>query len=346
MSVLATKTTKPILETISVSEGERLELQKKLYNYIITKWNERDKDFTALNRAEISQAIGCEINKVSKLVSALIDKGLVKMDRLKKHHADIYKVLGIRAGTNYDLSQDQQDILIFLHHRKSAYNVGELANRIAMEYFSLVKELKGLKEKALIDMWYSKESDGYAYNVKNNEKGQYEVRLIEFFYSTTDRINIRKAKKTRFNKMRYNQALLGRIEKAKQKEKDLAKYGACVDIGWRRRLGDISTNAIKNYNTLCNACADEVLLGAFKKSFIEAITEAKNEIDNGKLYHTQKFKFPFYGCADRLVAISLAKSYTYDFTTNEIKEVLIIDKINCNLISKANKLKQGVSNEK
>ncbi|GAA9693206.1 hypothetical protein VN1183_04340 [Helicobacter pylori] len=71
----------------------------------------------------------------------------------------------------------------------------------------------------------------------------------------------------------------------------------------------------------------------------------KAEIDNGKLYHTQKFKFPFYSCVDRLVAISLAKSYTYDFTTNEIKEVLIIDKINCNLISKVNKFKQGVSNE-
>ncbi|WQS70189.1 hypothetical protein KVC68_07550 [Helicobacter pylori] len=48
---------------------------------------------------------------------------------------------------------------------------------------------------------------------------------------------------------------------------------------------------------------------------------------------------------DRLVAISLAKSYTYDLTTNEIKEVVIIDEINCNLISKANKFKQGVSNE-
>ncbi|GHS04171.1 hypothetical protein JP0113_06610 [Helicobacter pylori] len=139
--------------------------------------------------------------------------------------------------------------------------------------------------------------------------------------------------------MRYNQALLNRIEKAKEKEKDLAKYGACAAIGERRRLGDISANAIKNYNILCNECTDEILLEAFKKSFTEAITEAKNEIDNGKLYHTQKFKFPFYGCVDRVVAISLAKSYTYDFTTNEIKEVLIIDKINCNLISKANKFK-------
>ncbi|GAA7903318.1 hypothetical protein JP0493_03240 [Helicobacter pylori] len=113
--------------------------------------------------------------------------------------------------------------------------------------------------------------------------------------------------------MRSNQSLLARIEKVKQKEKDLSKYGASVDIGGRRRLGDISANAIKNYHILCNACADEVLLEAFKKSFIEAITEAKNEIDNGKLYHTQKFKFPFYGCVDRLVAISLAKSY-FSFT--------------------------------
>ncbi|MCK0504204.1 hypothetical protein MPF89_02020 [Helicobacter pylori] len=145
--------------------------------------------------------------------------------------------------------------------------------------------------------------------------------------------------------MRSNQALLVRIEKAKSKEKDIVKYGACVEIGLRRRLGDISTNAIKNYNTLCNKCADEVLLQAFKKSFIKAITEAKNEIDNGKLYYTHKFKFPFYGCVDRLVAISLARSYTYDFTTNEIKEVLIIDKINCNLISKGNRFTQGVSNE-
>lgn len=345
MGALATKATKPILETISVSKGERLELQKKLYNYIVSKWNESDKESIPLNRAEISQAIGCGINRVSNIVSALIDKGLVEMDRLKKRSIDIYNVLGIRAGTNYDLTQDQQDILIYLHHRKGAYNVDELANKVAMEYFSLVKELKGLKEKALIEMWHSKGSDGYAYNVKDNEKGEYEARLIEFFYSETDRLKRRKEKKDRFNKMRYNKALLNRIEKAKQKEKDLAKYGACVEIGNRRRLGDISANAIKNYNTLCNECADEFLLEAFKKSFIETITEAKNEIDNGKLYHTQKFKFPFYGCVDRLVAISLAKSYTYDFTTNEIKEVLVIDKINCNLISKASKFKQGVSNE-
>ncbi len=216
-----------------------------------------------------------------------------------------------------------------------------------MEYFSLVKELKALKEKALIEMWHSKESDGYAYNVKRNGKGEDEARLIKFFYGNQDRLNIRKEEKTRFNKTRYNQALLTRIEKAKQKqkEKDLVKYGACVAIGDRRRLGRIRANAIKNYNILCNQCADEVLLEWFKKSFIEAITEAKNEIDNGKLYHTQKIKFPFYGCVNRLVAISLAKSYTYDFTANEIKEVVIIDKINCNLISKANKFKPVVSNE-
>ena len=345
MGALATKTTKPILETISVSKGERLELQKKLYNYIITKWNESDKDFIPLNRAEISQAIGCGINRVSNIVSAIIDKRIVEMDRLKKRSIDIYKCLGIRTGTDYDLTQYQQEILTYLHHRKGAYGVEELAKKVAIEYFTLVNELKDLKEKALIDMWYSKESNGYFYNVKNNEKGEYEARLIEFFYSKVDRIDIRKEKKDRSNKMRYNQSLLARIEKAKQKEKDLAKDGACVDLGERRRLGDISANAIKNYNTLCNECADEILLEAFKRSFIEAITEAKNEIDNGKLYHTQKFKFPFYGCVDRLVAISLAKSYTYDFTANEIKEVLIIDKINCKLIGKANKFKQGVSNE-
>ena len=345
MGVLATKTTNPILETISVSKGERLELQKKLYNYIITKWNESDKEFIPLNRSEISQAIGCRINRVSDIVSAIIDKGLVEMDRLKKRSIDIYKCFGIRTGMSYDLTQDQQDILIFLHYRKGVYKVEELANRIAMEYFSLVKELKGLKEKALIDMWHSKEIDRYIYNVKNNEKGEYEAMLIEFFYSNIDRIKRRKAKKARFNKMRYNQALLARIEKAKQKEKDPAKYGACVDMGGRRRLGDMSNNAIKNYHILCKECSDKVLLEAFEKSFIKAITEAKNEIDNGKLYHTQKFKFPFYGVIDRSVAISLAKSYTYDFTTNKIQEVLIIDKINCNLISKANKFKQGVVNK-
>ncbi len=209
----------------------------------------------------------------------------------------------------------------------------------------MVKELKDLKEKGLIDMWHSKDGEGYAYNVKNNSKGEYEAILIEFFYSPQDRIKIRKEKKSRFNKMRYNQAILKRIEKAKQKEKDVANYGTCVAIGDRRRLGDASANAIKNYNILCNECADNVLLEAFKKTFIQAITDAKSEIDNGKLYHKQKFTFPFYGIVDRLVAISLAKSYTYDFNSNEIKEVVIIDKINCNLINKANKFKQGVINE-
>ncbi|MCQ2920513.1 hypothetical protein JT256_05295 [Helicobacter pylori] len=48
---------------------------------------------------------------------------------------------------------------------------------------------------------------------------------------------------------------------------------------------------------------------------------------------------------ERLVAISLAKSYTYDFTSNEIKEVVIIDKINCNLITKRNKDRKGFDNE-
>ncbi len=36
------------------------------------------------------------------------------------------------------------------------------------------------------------------------------------------------------------------------------------------------------------------LLESFKKTFNEEIKEAKGEIDRGKLYHTQKFKFPFY----------------------------------------------------
>ncbi|WP_423749885.1 hypothetical protein, partial [Helicobacter pylori] len=70
--------------------------------------------------------------------------------------------------------------------------------------------------------------------------------------------------------MRYNQSILKRIEKAKEKEKDLANYGTCVAIGDRRRLGDISANAIKNYKILCNACADKILIEAFKKTFIQA----------------------------------------------------------------------------
>ncbi|MCQ2773231.1 hypothetical protein JT235_00495 [Helicobacter pylori] len=48
---------------------------------------------------------------------------------------------------------------------------------------------------------------------------------------------------------------------------------------------------------------------------------------------------------ERLVAISLAKGYTYDFASNEIKEVVIIDKINCNLINKRNKDRKGFDNE-
>ena len=345
MGALATKTTNPTIETIPVNKGERLELQKKLYNYIIAKWNNTNENNIPLNRAEISQAIGCEVHRVSNIVNSLIDKGVIEIDRLKKRSVDIYNVFSIRTATNYDLTQEQKDILIYLHHRKGAYNCDELAYRVAMEYFQMIRELKDLKEKGLIDMWHSKDSEGYSYNVKNNKKGEYEAILIEFFYSQQDRIKIRKEKISRFNKMLYNQSMLKRIEKAKQKEKDLANYGACVAIGERRRLGDISTNAIKNYNTLCNECADNVLLEVFKKNFIEAITDAKKELDNGKLYHTKKFKFPFKGGVDRLVAISLAKSYTYDFATNEIKEVVIIDKINCNLISKANKFKQGVSNE-
>ncbi|WQU12646.1 hypothetical protein KVB95_05150 [Helicobacter pylori] len=83
--------------------------------------------------------------------------------------------------------------------------------------------------------------------------------MIEFFYTDKDRIKRRKEKIHRINKMRYNQSILKRIEKAKEKEKDLANYGACVSIGGRRRLGDASANAIKNYEVLCNECADNVL---------------------------------------------------------------------------------------
>ncbi|MGL2603793.1 hypothetical protein ACQJ5U_07615 [Helicobacter pylori] len=343
MEALLTKKTKPTLEPIEVNKGERLELQKKLYNYIITKWNNSDKDEIPLNRTEISQAIGCEIYRVSNIVNALIDKNLIEMDRLKKRNVNIYNVFSIRTAPNYDLTLEQQDILIYLKNRKDAYNCEELANRVALDYFQLVKDLKDLKEKGLIDMWYSKDSDGYSYNVKHNLKGEYECLLIEFFYTDKDRIKRRKEKLNRINKMLYKQSILKRINKAKEREKDLADYGVCVAIGERRRIGDASANAIKNYTILCNECADNVLQETFKKTFIEAINEAKSEIDKGKLYHTQKFKFPFYGCVDRLVAVSLAKSYTYEFNSNEIKEVVIIDRINCTLISKANKFKQGVT---
>lgn len=345
MEALVTKTTKSKLEPIPVNKGERLELQKKLYNYIVKKWNRIDKDDIPLNRAEISQAIGCEVHRVSNIVNSLIDKKLIEMDRLKKRLIDIYSVFKIRTAPNYKLTPEQQDVLFYLKNRKNAYEVNELAGKVAMEYYPLVKELKDLKEKGLIDMWHSKNSDGYAYNVKNNSKGEYECLLIEFFYTDEDRIKRSKEKINRINKMRYNQAILKRINKAKEKEKDLANYGSCVAIGERRRLGDASANAIKNYEVLCNECADKVLLEAFKKTFIEAINEAKREIDKGKLYHTQKFKFPFYGSVDRLVAISLAKSYTYDFASNEIKEVVIIDKINCNLINKRIKFRKGFNNE-
>lgn len=345
MGALATKTTKPTLEPIEVTKGERLELQKKLYNYIIKKWNKSDKDNIPLNRAEISKSIGCKVHRVSNIINSLIDKNLIEMGRLKKRNVDIYSVFKIRTAPNYELTLEQQDILIYLKNRKDAYDVNELSSKVAIEYYLLVKELKELKEKGLIEMWHSKNSEGYAYNIRNNSKGEYECLLIEFFFSEQDRIKKRKEKINRIKKMRYNQSILKRIEKAKEREKDVANYGACVAIGDRRRLGDASGNAIKNYEVLCNECADEILLELFKKTFIEAINEAKSEIDNGKLYHTQKFKFPFYWEVDRLVAISLAKSYTYDFTSNEIKEVVIIDKINCNLINKRIKFRKGFNNE-
>ncbi|WRA93409.1 hypothetical protein E5L44_05325 [Helicobacter pylori] len=50
-------------------------------------------------------------------------------------------------------------------------------------------------------MWHSKDRDGYAYNIKNNSKGEFEATLIEFFFSETDRIKRRKEKKHRFNKV-------------------------------------------------------------------------------------------------------------------------------------------------
>ena len=344
MESLVTKKTKPTLEPIQVIKCERLELQKKLYNYIIKKWNKTDRDDITLNRAEISQAIGCEVHRVSNIVSSLIDKNLIEVNRLKKRNIDIYSVFKIRTATNYELTPEQQDILIYLKNRKYAYSVDELSRRVAIEYYLLVKELKDLKEKGLINIWHSKNSDGYFYNVKHNSKGEYECVLIDFFLSNNDRIKRRKEKLNRISKMQYNQSILKRINKAKEKEKDIANYGTCVAIGERRRLGDASANVIKNYEVLCNECADNVLLEAFKKTFIKEINEAKSEMDKGKLYHTQKFKFPFYGSVDRLVAISLAKSYSYDFASNEIKEGLIIDKINCNLINKRIKFRKGFNN--
>lgn len=345
MGALVTKTTHPELEPIVVTRGERLELQKKLYNYIIKKWNKSAKDNTPLNRLEISQEIGCEVHRVSNIVNSLLDKKLIEIERLKKRNVDIYRVFKIRTAPNYELTPEQKDILIYLKNRKDAYDAGELARKVAIEYFLIVKELKDLKEKGLIDMWHSKNSDGYAYNIRNNSKGEYECLLIEFFFSDEDRVKRRKEKEKRIDKMRYTQSMLKRINKAKEREQDLANYGACAAIGDRRRLGDASANAIKNYEVLCNECADNILLEAFKKTFIEEISEAKSEIDKGKLYHTQKFKFPFYGGVDRLVAISLAKSYTYEFANNEIKEVVIIDKINCNLINKRIKFRRGFNIE-
>ncbi|WP_231231391.1 hypothetical protein [Helicobacter pylori] len=56
------------------------------------------------------------------------------MDRLKKRSIDTYKAVRIKTGPNYDLNQDQQEILIYLHHRKAAYDVGELANKVAMDF--------------------------------------------------------------------------------------------------------------------------------------------------------------------------------------------------------------------
>ena len=345
MHALATKTTKPKLEPIPVDKGERLELQKKLYNYIIAKWNKSDKADIPLNRAEISQVIGCDVHRVSNIVNSLIDKDIIEMDRLKKRSIDIYNVFSIRTAPNYDLTMEQKDILIYLKNRKDAYDANELSSKVAVEYWGLVKELKDLKEKGLIDMWHSKNSDGYAYNIRSNSKGEHEASLIDFFISAQDREQRRQDKKRRKDKMNYNNTILKRIKKAKEKEKDIAIYGASVAIGERRRLGDPSLNAIKNYETLCNECADKVLLEAFKKTFIEAISEAKREIDKGRLYHTQKFKFPFYEGIERLVAIALSKSYTYDFNSNEIKEVVIIDKINCNLINKRIKFRKGFNNE-
>ena len=345
MEATATKTTKPLINTIEVTKGERLELQKKLYNYIVTKWNKSNQDNIPLNRAEISQAIGCEVHRVSNIIYSLIDKNIIEMDRLKRRGIDIYHVFKIKTAPNYDLTMKQQDILIYLNMRKGSYRVDALAVKVAMEYYDLVKEVKDLKEKNLINMWHSQEKDGYFYNVENSQKGEEEVVLMEFLISAKDRETRAKEKKKRKDKMCYNQAIKKRIEQAKQKEKDLANYGACVEVGERRRLGDASLDAIKNYNTLCNECADKILLEAFKKTFIQALIDAKSEIDRGKLYHTQKFKFRFYGIIDRLVAISLAKSYTYDFASNEIKEVVIIDKINCNLINKKTKLRMEINNE-
>ncbi len=108
------------------------------------------------------------------------------------------------------------------------------------------------------------------------------------------------------------------------------------DAIWKNYLG-----AKLNYGEYKDDYAYIPAISAMSSNIIDA----KSEIDRGKLYHTQKFKFHFYGLIDRLVAISLAKSYTYDFATNEIKEVVIIDKINCNLINKANKFKKGENNE-
>ncbi|GAA8544915.1 hypothetical protein HpBT274_16770 [Helicobacter pylori] len=67
---------------------------------------------------------------------------------------------------------------MYLLKRKGAYRVDKLANKVAIEYFSLVGELKGLKEKALIDMWHSKGNDGYVYynDLKKRKKQQMQSK--------------------------------------------------------------------------------------------------------------------------------------------------------------------------
>ncbi len=74
------------------------------------------------------------------------------------------------------------------------------------------------------------------------------------------------------------------------------------DAIWKNYLG-----AKLNYGEYKDDYAYIPTISAMSSSIIDA----KSEIDSGKLYHTHKFKFPFYGSVDRLVAILLNFQFNF-----------------------------------
>ncbi|WP_120855079.1 hypothetical protein [Helicobacter pylori] len=74
-------------------------------------------------------------------------------------------------------------------------------------------------------MWYSKNSDGYTYNVKNNGKGAYEAILIEFFHSNEYKIKIRKEKKADLIRCAITNPYLNALKKQRKKKKTLPTMG-------------------------------------------------------------------------------------------------------------------------